>query len=91
MKQTNQAFSVLGGRKEAHMSEAASKMDLIVAKCRELELTCRLWIAANDVKEARIRELEAECNQLRRRVARLSRRVGRRQKVAIPDQVRFAR
>ena len=73
------------------MPEATSKLDSLVAKCSELELTCRLWIAANQVKEARIQELEAECNQLRRRVARLSRRVGRRQKVAIPDQVRFAR
>ncbi len=73
------------------MSEAARKVDVLVAKYRELEMTCRLWIAANDAKEARIRELEAECNQLRRRVARLGRHVGRRQKVTELAQVRFAR
>jgi hypothetical protein len=40
-------------------------------KLRELELTCRLWIAANEAKDQRIQELEAECRRLRSRVARL--------------------
>lgn len=39
----------------------------------ELELACRLWIAAGQAKDERIRELEAECARLRQRVSRLSR------------------
>lgn len=37
-----------------------------VERYRELEATCRLWVAANQVKDARIRELEHEVGQLRR-------------------------
>jgi hypothetical protein len=39
----------------------------------ELVATIELWIAANDAKAERIRELEAECDRLRGRVARLGR------------------
>jgi hypothetical protein len=39
----------------------------------DLVTTIELWIAANDAKTKRIKELEAECNELRGRVARLGR------------------
>jgi hypothetical protein len=58
---------------------------------QELEAFCRLWMEANAAKEERIHELEAECNRLRTRVARLSRQVDRSQKTAVTRQVRYAR
>jgi len=58
---------------------------------RELETTCRLWIAVSGAKDERIRELELECQALRQRVARLSRQVGRRERATGERQVRFAR
>jgi hypothetical protein len=39
----------------------------------DLVATIELWIAANEAKAERIRELEAECDRLRGRVARLGR------------------
>lgn len=45
---------------------------------QELTSTCQLWIAVSEAKDERISELESECDQLRLRVARLSRMVGRR-------------
>jgi len=39
----------------------------------ELTSVCRLWIAAGEAKDERIVELERECEQLRMRVARLTR------------------
>lgn len=57
----------------------------------ELAGICRLWIAAAEAKDARIEELERECEQLRMRVARLSRlvaprssRVARRAAISAP-------
>jgi hypothetical protein len=73
------------------MMDAERKIEQLSARCQELEITCRLWIAANEAKDDRIQELVAECNQLRQRVARLSRQVGRKQKVATPSQISFAR
>jgi len=61
------------------------------SKYSELEATCRLWIAVSAAKDERIAELEAECNKLRQRVARLGRQVGRRQLEPGQTQVRFAR
>ena len=42
-------------------------------RCRDLESTCRLWIAAAQAKDDRIEALELECQRLRHRVGRLSR------------------
>lgn len=44
----------------------------------ELASVCRLWIAAAEAKDERIAELERECEQLRMRVARLTRLVAPR-------------
>ncbi len=58
----------------------------------ELESTCRLWIAACQARDLRIEQLEQECQALRQRVARLSRRLQRQAPVSGPRaQVRFAR
>jgi len=43
------------------------------AQLGELRGICRLWMAANDAKGARIAELEEETRRLRQRVARLGR------------------
>jgi hypothetical protein len=73
------------------MKSRSCKQDALLQGFAELEATCRLWIMANAAKEERIRELQVECNRLRLRVARLSRQAGRRQKLAVTGQVRFAR
>ena len=39
----------------------------------DLEASVALWTAANEAKDLRIKELEAEVTVLRKRVARLSR------------------
>jgi hypothetical protein len=59
--------------------------------CQELEAALSLWIAANDAKSHRIEQLELECRQLRQRVCRLSRRVGRRGGQTGDQKVRSAR
>ena len=59
---------------------------------RELECSCRLWIAACEARDLRIKELEQECATLRQRAARLTRQT--RRQVGAPrssKQVRFAR
>ncbi len=59
---------------------------------RQLESSCRLWMAACQVRDERIRELEQECLALRQRVARLSRQLRRQPGTpSIREQVRFAR
>lgn len=68
-----------------------SKKHSLHAKLVELEATTRLWIAANEAKDHRIKELETECAHLRNRVARLSRQVGRRRTPSGTVQVRHAR
>jgi hypothetical protein len=78
-------------RKEDHMMNANSKVEALVKQIKDLELTCSIWIAANEAKDQRIRELETMCNGLQQRVARLTRQAGRRQKIQAPEKVRFAR
>ena len=73
------------------MKDCTGKVEALTAGYRELEATCSLWVAANQAKEERIRELEAECNALRQRVARLSRQMGRKHKAGCQERVRFAR
>jgi hypothetical protein len=73
------------------MKTVTSKNEPSLTRCRELEVACSLWIAANDAKDSRIRELETECNSLRQRVARLSRLMGRRKKLTTHDRVQLAR
>jgi len=59
---------------------------------RELESSCRLWMAAAQVRDLRIQELEQEVQALRQRVARMTRQAHRQLGVATPGrQVRFAR
>ncbi len=59
---------------------------------RELESSCRLWMAACQARDLRIQELEQECQALRQRSARLTRQAHRQVGVAGPRrQVRFAR
>jgi hypothetical protein len=57
----------------------------------ELEATTRLWIAANEAKDQRIKELETECAHLRNRIARLSRQVGRHRTASSTARVRHAK
>ena len=52
----------------------------LLERHRELEASLRLWIAANEVKDARLGALEAECTRLRHRVARLGRRAMQRER-----------
>ena len=68
-----------------------SNYGALVQKCQELEATIALWMAANEAKATRIRELEALCSGLQQRVARLTRQVGRSGKTSSPAQVRHAR
>ena len=56
----------------------------------ELEAICRLWIAAAEAKDLRIAALEAECDQLRRRVVRLSRMTPRHRSVVRKSSTRVA-
>ena len=59
---------------------------------RELESSCRLRMAASQVRDVRIQELEQECQALRQRVARLTRQAQRQVgQAASRRQVRFAR
>jgi hypothetical protein len=53
----------------------------------EIETTLRLWIAANDAKDARIQELERETARLRQRVARLASLLERQRRVAEPRSI----
>ena len=71
--------------------ETPSKCEELAARCQELELTVRLWMAANDAKAERIKELEAECRSLQQRVARVSRRAGRDERGTRKQQLRHAR
>lgn len=59
---------------------------------RELESCCRLWMSACEARDQRIQELERDCQTLRQRVAKLSRRTERQTGLAgMRKQVRFAR
>lgn len=60
-------------------------------KLVELEATTRLWIAANEAKDHRIKELETECAHLRNRIVRLSRQVGRHRTASGTVRVRHAK
>jgi hypothetical protein len=63
-----------------------------VESYRQLESTCRLWVAACEIRDERLQELEKECQALRQRVARLSRQARRHQGATdAKSQVRFAR
>jgi hypothetical protein len=57
------------------------------ATTTEIETTLRLWIAANDAKDARIQELEQETARLRQRVARLASLLERQRREAAPRSV----
>lgn len=46
------------------------------ARLAELEMACRLWIAASEAKDEHIQELQGEVARLRRRVTRLGRMLG---------------
>lgn len=73
------------------MANDASKIGALETRCAELEVTCRIWIAANEAKDHRILELEAECKKLQSRVGRLGRRVGREKKETKVASIQFAR
>ncbi len=73
------------------MTNDAGKIGALETKCSDLELTCQIWIAANEVKDHRIQELEAECKKLQQRVGRLGRRVGRESKENKVAHIQFAR
>lgn len=68
-----------------------SNNEKLVQRVQELESIASLWIAANEAKDERIAELEAECGMLQQRVARLSRQAGRRQQPSKVQQISNAR
>ena len=51
-------------------------METPEASLAELEMACRLWIAASEAKDEHIDELQQEVAKLRRRVTRLGRMLG---------------
>jgi len=59
------------------MEQGQDGNDLLVEQIRELQLTCEIWIASNEAKEARIAKLEQEVERSHRRIIRLSRQIGR--------------
>lgn len=59
------------------MKEFPSNEQALQQQLEELQLVCRIWIAASQAKDERIAELEREVAQLSRRVARLARHAGR--------------
>lgn len=59
---------------------ATIEMQTLVQRYQDLEATVELWVAANDAKDQRIRELQAECTRLRKRLARLGRLALRHQR-----------
>lgn len=73
------------------MKNAASSNQELLSKVREMQMICEIWIAANNVKDERIQELEGEVKRLQQRVARLSRRVNRSPQVERAPRVEQAR
>ncbi|MCC6748738.1 MAG: hypothetical protein IT371_13845 [Deltaproteobacteria bacterium] len=73
------------------MNRTTSKAGTPDRSGADLEATCRLWMAAAQARDERVAELEAECAQLRQRVARLSRLVNRNQRVRRPEALRSAK
>lgn len=57
-------------------TESKNNRDAVAARLQEMEMVCQLWMAANQAKDERIEELEAEVNRLRQRTARLGRMLG---------------
>ena len=60
------------------MTDADRKHQELLLRHAELQSVCEIWIAANDAKDARITELEAEVSRLQERSGRLARLAGRR-------------
>lgn len=59
------------------MGISESKYQELLEKYRELQMVCEIWIAASEMKDERITELEAELAHAQQRVGRLGRLVGR--------------
>jgi|GEM_PF-5408616 hypothetical protein len=73
------------------MRAEAKTIESMSRQYRELESTCSLWIAVSEAKDQRIVELTGELDQLRLRVARLSRRLERGSKTGPSRKVHHAR
>jgi hypothetical protein len=75
-------INIPGSERKPGMLIDITKIDMqqLLEQYEDLEATVELWIAANDAKDQQIRELQAECTQLRKRVARLSRLAIRQQR-----------
>ncbi|MCK5799678.1 MAG: hypothetical protein KAI47_20955 [Deltaproteobacteria bacterium] len=69
------------------MNDKLSKYDELLKRYRELQMVCDVWVAANDAKDQHIADLEEDLARAQRRVARLSRLVGR-QSNALPQRKR---
>ena len=55
------------------MEDKTMTLEELLSQHQELQLACRIWIAANDAKDERIRQLEQENSRLRNKVTRLGR------------------
>ena len=72
------------------MRAEVKTVETLSRQYRELESTCSLWIAVAEAKDQRIVELTGELDQLRQRVARLSRRLERGTRTGQSRKIRHA-
>ena len=71
------------------MENEQTKIQALTEQVSELQLVCQVWVAANEAKDERITELEAELARAQGRIARLSRLVGRQQRAEPPRKRRI--
>lgn len=71
------------------MEDKTMTLEELLSQYRELELTCQIWMAASEAKDAHIAQLELENSQLRKKIARMGRGAPRHAEAA-PRVVRLA-
>jgi predicted nuclease with TOPRIM domain len=76
-KQRKPVSSEDASRRSVSDSSGEARYDELLASYQELKMVCEVWVAANEAKDQRIEELEAEVEQAQQRIVRLNRLVGR--------------